>query len=344
MNSFIITGEDSTNIVRMGASITLPAGASGVLSVCMAYKDTSGNTVPIGSMTSWTPSTGVALTQASVPATPGSGKHYFVVAWINPPGTSGYDPSYPQDSTFGIWDLYLVSNDQYTSQIAYLLEQMAGGGIFDGLYWASTFLGAFLGAYSVPGANSSPTGIINNNDPHLHENTGVVWYATGSAAAADILENHFDSINDLANKVRTSIGFIKTVRATLNKISSQTTVTGYTWLPGETSHIFTFNGPDTMYFEKDTDEDLHYAFGGVGLSYALAVTVQKTGLSVSNVDITGTLSDLYDFNVFTSVLSNAGAEVQACYSPGGGQPDGLIFRTVVALNATGINFGGPFNY
>jgi len=82
-----------------------------------------------------------------------------------------------------------------------------------------------------------------------------------------------------------------------------------------------------MYFEKDTDEDLHYAFGGVGLSYALCGNCAKDRAVRIQCGHHWTLSDLYDFNV-SRVCFKCGAEVQACYSPGGGQPDGLIFRTV----------------
>jgi len=223
-------------------------------------------------------------------------------------------------------------------------------------YYASRFLKAFLDNDPVPDANSWPAVTIKNDNTILYHNTGVVWQ-NGSPPYGDLLQNVYEDDNPLADKIRNSSEFYSLMWDTLNHNKYAVRYAKlHSWPIDNKFQFHLVNPQNGIQFNTSTSPDLHFAIGlghfvnsvdrdsVPGVPITLVATVDKTTLALQRLDISGTLYDLFDFDVNAGTPSLIAAGVQASYNPDGGVNWGHIFETLVHLDQENysiqFNFGG----
>jgi hypothetical protein len=328
--NFIMVGADDNDIAKIGAIVEADHVPSGnTVQVRIAYRDPSGAVALLGDMDSYSSQT--ALLSATVPTNPGgTGNKYFVVAWIDN-GSGDYNSASVKDSTEGKWTIYLVSTtirDVDINELSLLAEAAPP--------YTSAFLTAFLKDNAIDGADSVNNIEIKNNDPKLHHNTGLIWINSSPNPYGNAIQNVFNSNNDLTNTLIIYPEFIQLVKNTLD--GAKPTVQSFTGWTGPT-HTFPIlmSAPELL-----LSGDLGTAFGHIAITATLYAYVQRSGLELLVLNMVGTATKLYSFDVTKPWPAPAGAEVQACYDKIGSA--GHIYKILIQLDVNNYTNVLPYNF
>ena len=121
------------------------------------------------------------------------------------------------------------------------------------------------------------------------------------------------------------------------------TVQGYVWQPGETEHVFTFRVPIGTGISFTDSKNLNFSIGKAELrDVVLKAKVRKSDLELVQLDITGRVNDLYDFDN-EATLAWFGARVQAGFQAAiPGKFHGHIYESDVFVDK--INYPFQFNF
>jgi hypothetical protein len=210
-----------------------------------------------------------------------------------------------------------------------------------------------LTIFPIHNGSGAPVGlepcILQQNDPELHHNTGVIW---ASNTSGPIYLYTFVWNSPLAITIRANLYFTNLITNTLSAKKQdvqQTKQDPTKWPPSDPYHIFHFVSATNMQF---VDGDLHFAYDWVDLFHnsskgiLFTAKVRRSDLSLVQLDISGFLTDLYDFDYKVTDLWNAnraGAVVQAGYCPSiSTKKAGNVFKTQVNLDFS--NYPFSFNF
>lgn len=282
---------------------------------------------------------------------------YFVVIWIDMNENGQRDET--EIYTISNWYVTMVYEIHYDGNLEILLPAALVGKVF--------------GPAKVPRASAFALGFLQKNEPidygglhapsfisfdaietelkkSLSYNVGVDFSALNSGT---IRNYFFGATSNLADDVRNSDAFDRVITEVLEK-NRATILMQY---PDKNEHILSlpanleFPDPDETPTIGELDRDLFYTFHGVSFkeaSLAVKVRCMNGNLQLSELNMTGSLIDLYDFD-YTPDLEkmvlgpiDRMAIIQAGYGTLG--DGGGIFRTEVNLSSklskyVGYNFG-----
>ena len=207
------------------------------------------------------------------------------------------------------------------------------GGNIGGTGYAGDILEAFvLGATNVATATTTFGVPLDSTHPSLSHPVGALWNAACQTTTVRFTfpdgvqaSNDFEASQALLNIIS------NTVTANLSSLlaSGTSTFTNSSSLPF--SIFIDFGATETAFgFNKLKD-----AFGRVTVNGSLQVTYRKTGatsIEVSDVNVSGSFDDLYDFDYHAGTLSLWGSLIQAGHATISTPPSGKIFFTRLEFN------------
>lgn len=224
------------------------------------------------------------------------------------------------------------------------LRQYVIRGAWSGYDHSPNFLWAYLNDLGLSGAINYPTGgQLSPNEYKLVHNVGALFPASGPAMINKAVFTT-TSGSSLASDLTTSFAFKQLYDSTL-LANAQSIKDWFTANASATTHTFTEGFASTLdevkFVAANGDADLNYALGdAVTAGVRIAPTVTKIVDSGDNVEyrttsvaVTGTLTDLYDFDLDAPTPADFAAAVQAAYN-GVNRLGGHVFKIEVVLGST----------
>jgi hypothetical protein len=224
----------------------------------------------------------------------------------------------------------VISNAEYDAAYSLLTVSPDRADSADRLPLTSDLLARFLGedstAAGVPSVGTEP---LNICDPRLTHRAGADW---GSETVTDVPLVHYGPDQPAAEVVA------RGVAAALLRDNESSVRQYFASNPGERSHRFDFShdGNLTLNYPLDALLALHgVQFAGTVSAIVAAPDQARSPLQATDVHVTGTVGDVYDFNLEASGIGAAAAHAAAKIEIGSSKHQiGKVFLVSFTLDNT----------
>jgi len=188
------------------------------------------------------------------------------------------------------YEVKIVSRSRY-DEAQQSLNSLAGTWDNVGLRQASRLMSAFLNEQTPTGASAVPV-LIGRDEPGLTHSVGVLFAAPGNPGQS--ITATFAPVSEMTADVLDSTTLNNWLSDKFDQKRDE--VTSRFQNSEEVIETFTWNFESDLSFSVASDPDLFFALGRTKINITVEVEVHRFLYTVESTRITGSITDLYDFD------------------------------------------------